>query len=200
MVLLRISFLLRRKSTQSFRPFSVNVSKESSFLNCFRWFFTAANFSQVASVQSFCFPHSLTNSSNASQKLVLGSSAISCSVAGASFILALKLSFICAGVGSTFCTSNSLKMFCISVYCLSRSALISDALCFSLFVHPFFTLCLSASHLAVSMRQPVVNSMRWLANITRIRIGTFSVIGTPFFFRLSSAKMMFLLIFIIGCV
>ena len=134
-----------------------------------------------ASVQLFCFPHSLINSSNASQKLILGPSAVSCSVTGASFILALKLSFICAGVGSTFCTSNSLKMFCISVYCLSRSALISDALCFSLFVHPFFTLCLSVSHLVASMRYLVVNSIRWLANITRIRIGTFSVIGTPFF-------------------
>ena len=30
--------------------------------------------------------------------------------------------------------------------------MISDALCFSLFVHPFFTLCLSVSHLVASMR------------------------------------------------
>ena len=45
-----------------------------------------------------------------------------------------------------------------------------------------------------------VNSMRWLAYMTRIRIGTFSTIGTPFFFRLSNAKMMLRLIFIIGCV
>ena len=42
--------------------------------------------------------------------------------------------------------------------------------------------------------------MRWLAYMTRIRMGTFSTIGTPFFFRLSNAKMMFRLIFIIGCV
>ena len=42
--------------------------------------------------------------------------------------------------------------------------------------------------------------MRWLAKMTRIRIGTFSTIGTPFFFRLSNAKMMLRLIFIIGCV
>ena len=42
--------------------------------------------------------------------------------------------------------------------------------------------------------------MRWLAKMTRIRMGTFSTIGTPFFFRLSNAKMMLRLIFIIGCV
>ena len=42
--------------------------------------------------------------------------------------------------------------------------------------------------------------MRWLAYMTRIRIGTFSTIGTPFFFRLSNAKIMLRLIFIIGCV
>ena len=42
--------------------------------------------------------------------------------------------------------------------------------------------------------------MRWLAKMTRIRMGTFSTIGTPFFFRLSNAKMMLRLIFIIGCI
>ena len=41
--------------------------------------------------------------------------------------------------------------------------------------------------------------MRWLAKMTRIRMGTFSTIGTPFFFRLSNAKMMLRLIYIIGC-
>ena len=35
---------------------------------------------------------------------------------------------------------------------------------------------------------------------THTDIGTFSTIGTPFFFRLSNAKMMLRLIFIIGCV
>ena len=57
-------------------------------------------------------------------------------------------------------------------YCIiaKRAALISDTLYLSLFVQPFFAHCLSASHLAASMRWPEVNSIRWLAKITLIRM------------------------------
>ena len=163
-------------------------------------FLTVANFLRVEEDQSFCLLHSATNS----LKTFMKSNSTFCFSSWLSFfspfVFRLNASLICAGVGVTSCTSNSLNTFCISVYCRNSSALISDALCFSLLVQPFLTRCLSVSHFSTSILYPVVNSIRWLAKITRIRIGTFFVTGIPSFLRLSGAKMIFLLICIIGCV
>ena len=111
MVLFLISFLSRRKLTYSFKPNSSKYSKVTSSLNSLRWFFTAANFSYVDSVQLFWLPHSFTNSSNTSQKLIRASS---CCSSLAFFIRRLNAFFSCWVVGMVSCTSNSLNTFWIS--------------------------------------------------------------------------------------
>ena len=62
-------------------------------------------------VQLFWLPHSFTNSSNTSQKLI---GASSCCSSLLSFIRRLNASFSCWVVGMVSCTSNSLNTFCIS--------------------------------------------------------------------------------------
>ena len=115
------------------------------------------------------------------------------------FVFRLNASLICAGVG-TSCTSNSLNTFCISVYCRNSSALISDALCFSLLVQPFLTRCLSVSHFSTSILYPVVNSIRWLAKGNTHTDWHILCDWNTVFFAAFRCKMIFLLIFIIGCV